>query len=388
MSILEHILLFSFLFVFFYFWGIFIYNIKPKDEYRLLSLSPILAYSLIVGSRFGWGPDYLHYKDQLERPFLYKNDQIVFRWLNEFIRVIGFNYVGGYIVYSLIFIVCAFVLIRSYGVYSKYMYAFIIPASLLFLTNGIRQGVSFSFLLLGVFFLNKKRWIAFVFSLAICLLIHYANFVVAAILFSFILIKKPLSWKITIPIYIYLAFFFDVSKIGFIANYLSLINVDNHFQSYFDNADVWFGAEGAEEKYTQGIIPLLTSSAFYISVIYLGYWAIKIRPDKKIIYIYNAMTFGILLYKAVFLFEILRRIAEPLIIFYFIVLGYTFFIFTKLEKSPKLLKNIFFVKRLNQNPYKIIRIYRIGTVFIFLYLILYWGRFIFMNPEAVFFWNI
>src|SRR5690606_38171498 len=158
MSLLDHIILFSYLFFLFFYWGKQNYKTSSFWQFWTSALLPMFSYSLIVGSRYGWVADYMGYKYRFEDLSYYPDEQIGFRWLNYFIDSVGLNYVGGYIVYSLIFIVCSFILIRSYGKDSKYMYAFVIPSTLIFISGIIRQGISFSFLLLAIYFLNKRKW--------------------------------------------------------------------------------------------------------------------------------------------------------------------------------------------------------------------------------------
>ena len=412
MSKIDHIILYLLLFIVYFIFSKLYSQENNSKKFWMITVIPIALYSFVVGSRYGWGPDYISYKYRLEHAFTYFEEQIGFRWLNQGISIVGLNFVGGYIVYSLIFSICAFILIRSYGKPSKYMYILFIPATLFITSATIRQGVAYSFVLLAIYFLNNKQWIWVFIATLIANSIHTASLISILIIGIFyILPKKPISWKITIPLYLFFTFIFDVKKVGFLANYMQYIYLNNKFQSYIENADYWFGTESAEDKYAQELIPLIMSSLFYINLIYFGYWAIKIRQNKNVVYLYNSLVFGIVLYRVVFLFEILRRLAEPLVDFYFIILGYIIFVFsnTKNKYNNKsinqsiysnntsfyvLKKNIIanqysiMNKKTNQKTKnKIEYYYIIGLGLILLYLVLFWGRFVFFNPKALFFWN-
>ncbi|MBA4850521.1 EpsG family protein [Emticicia sp. BO119] len=382
MSIIEHILLFFLLFLFYFLWGKYSSSNKDNVKFWLQAVRPILLYALIVGSRYGWGPDYISYKYRMEHAFSEPDEQIGFRWLNQLINVLGLNYVGGYIVYSLIFVICAFVLIRSYGKQSRYMYAFFVPATLFFVSAAIRQGIALSFLFLAIYFFHQKKWIQTFLMILIGISIHTATLIpVAFICIIYLFFRKKLfDWRITIPLYIYLSFFFDGSSIGFIASYFKYFSLDNKFQNYINEADRWFGVEGAESKYAQSTFALITSSLFYISFIYLGYRSLKLKPNEKIIYIYNTVVFGVLLYRTVFLYEILRRFAEPLVLLYFISISYIIYVYEG-NKRYNLIKNGISKVSIDY------RVYLVGLLLIVIYHILYWGRFIFLNPGAKFFWN-
>jgi hypothetical protein len=385
MSYPEHLILFLILFTGFIIWGKYGSSTKNEVNYWMYSLLPILTYSVITGSRYGWGPDYLAYKIRLETALTYDEEQLGFKWINQTIKLLNIDYVGGFIIYSLIFMTSCFILIRSYRKASVYMYYFVIPATLLFVTNAIRQGLALSFVFLGLYFLNKKNWFGIVLSVFVGYSIHSSILVTVVIIGAvYLLIKKPIHWIISIPLYLFFTFLFDPARIGFISEYISkYVSFDNSFQSYIDQSDIWFGEEAATDIYEQNLFALLTSSLFYISIIYLGYVALKFRSHPHIVYIYNLVVIGIVMYRVVFTFEILRRIAEPLVMLYFIVLGYAFFIiYSKsgemhrhFSKNIKNVKNQFF-------PYY--KFFVACTVF---YLVLFFGRFIFLNPTAIFYWN-
>lgn len=386
MSIIDHVFLFLFLFIYIYIWSKYNYNINNNYKFWILALIPILLYAFIVGTRYGWGADYIGYKERLEQAFTYEEEQVGFRWLNQAISILGFNYVGGYIIYSLIFITSAFVLIRGYGRESKYMYAFLIPATLTFITGIIRQGVALSFLFLALYFFNKRNWIGLLISIIIGASIHSSTIITVAMVGAiFVFIHKPISWKLTIPTYLFFTFIYDISQTAIIANYLQTITLQNKFQSYLENSDRWFGKDAINSIYEQSTFALLMSSLFYISVIYIGFQTLKYKPNKKVSYLYNSMTIGIILYRIVFQFEILRRFAAPLEMLYFIVLGYSIITVTNYKKDKI---RIALLQNNKINPMKFpLRLYRIGMVFIISYLLIYWGRFVFLNPNAMFYWN-
>lgn len=390
MSIIDHILLFSFLFLFFIFFGKFCYAIRDKYKFGVYALFPILLFSLITGMRYGWGPDYLWYKFQFEYP----NDRIViedtqasWRYLNMILDAIGFNYVGVYIFYSLVFVTCAFVLIRSYGKASKYMYAFFVPAILFSVTTTIRQGFATSFLFLALYFLKEKKWIKVFIFIVIAGFFHSGTLVVSAIILSFYFFvkKQPFNWKITIPLLLFFTYFFDALLIGSVSDLIGSFSLgDTHFTNYLKNSDNWFSEDAANsELYERSFVADIIWTLFYISFIYIGYKALKFKPDPNMIYLYNIVVFGIIFYQIVRLFEIWRRFAGPLIGLYFIVLGYSLFVLSKSwikhDRTSEL-------QKLNYQTISPV-VYKIMLGMILLCLFLYWGRFIFLNPEANFFWN-
>jgi hypothetical protein len=385
MSNFDHIVLFLFLFSGFILWGKYFSSTPKKVEFWIFAFIPITVYSLITGSRYGWGPDYIFYKYRLENALRYPEEQLGFKWINQTIKFLDISYVGGYIIYSFVFITCVFILIRSYNRSSIYMYYFVIPATLIFVTSAIRQGLALSFVFLGLYFLNKKKWIGVILCILVGSSIHSSILVTVVIIGAvYLFIKNPINWKISIPFYLFFTFLFNPSNFSFVSIYISkYISLGNSFQSYIDNSDVWFGKEAANDIYNQSPFALFTSSSFYISIIYLGYITLKFKTHNQIVYIYNVVVIGLIFYRIGFNFEILRRIAEPMLMLYFIVLGYTFYIIYNIKR-----KN-FHQSLINKHKFKnqLFPYYNFFIVSILIYLILFFGRFIFLNPTANFYWN-
>ncbi len=385
-SSFEHVFLFSLLFIVFFLWGKYCSQTEKSIYYSFLLL-PILLYAFILGSRYGWGTDYISYKYRFEHAFSYNEDQIGFRLLNQFFNWIGFNYVGGFIAYSLIFIICAFVFVSSFEKEeARYMYILILPATLQLTSQAIRQGLALSFVLLALYFLNKKKWKFLIASFIIGLSIHYSIMItMAMILVFYFFTKKTIPIKLSIPLYLFFTFFFESGRIAIFSPYIhKYVHLNSSYQGYIENADYWFGQNGVNEIYTQGHFTLILSSLFYLAVIYLGYYALKYNPSKKVIYLYNSMVFGIIFYRIVFLFEILRRIAEPLVMFYFVVFGFSIYSLNQTKQYSYLISKLHGFKLPRLSLYK----FNFSIVIAIVYLILYIGRFLFLNPEAKFFWNI
>ena len=376
MSIIEHIILFSLLFGVYSFWGN--YNANKSDrEFWTAALVPILLFVFITGSRYGWGNDYLWYRVQFENTWMI-TDQAVFKWLNQFLNNIGLNYVGGFMVYASIFIVCTFVFIRSFGSQSTYMYCFLVPAVLFISTNTIRQGVGTAFVLLALVFLQNKKWIYMIIVTLIAYYIHSATMITFGILLcSFFLLKRPVHYAVSIPLFLFFTLIYDVNNTAFLADLLEkYVSLGGKFQSYIDNSEVWFGEDAINEIYTPGRFALIFSSLFNISIFCLGYLALKIRNDKNIVYIFNVVVAGCVIYHAAVYYEILNRMVMTLQMFYFVPVGYIFYVYFKDCQQPE-----------NHHAVLFKKLFPVGIIFIIADLVRYWGRFILLNPKADFFWH-
>lgn len=381
MSNIDHIILFGILFSLFA--GVTKFNQKLINKHFWnITFILIITYSIVLGCRYGWGNDYLWYKYRIEHPNAYSNEEIGFKLINQTLKQLGLNYAGVYIIYSLVFIVAGFKYIKGYK-FNKYMLALFLPATIILETSTIRQSLSISFIFLSLYFLQKKKYYHTICMLLIAFSIHNGNVIIAFIfILSYIITNYVtplmLPWKFTIPFYIAFtisAELFNQFAFPIIENITSSISLDNKYQSYIETSDSWFSQEAYNAEYEQSDFTLILTSIFHISIIYLCYICInnKFIKNRNLIYIYNNIVIGILLLRLFFHFEILRRIAESIIQFYFIPLGYALYMF-------------FHNKRLISKKH--IKYCKICIYCIFMYLLLYFGRFILLSPSHKFIWNI
>lgn len=351
-------------------YGLKAYNIHRNYDYWIASLPVIAIVSFIIGSRT-YGADYNWYKYQFEHASLtsmLQEQQPFFVYINRFLTEIGFNYVGAFTTYTFVYLCGAFYLLRSYGTDSKYMFLFLLPSYIGFGTDIIRQTFATGFILFAIPLLDKKKYIGVGLLVAIAYAIHSSTIVIFAIYLAFkYFSKKPLNPIYTIPLYILIVLFYDSNLTGNIAPYISKLNLgDSKFQGYVDASDRWFSNDAANDIYSQGAAALFVNTLYVVGLFYIGYIALRCKLNTRIIPIYNIVVVGYILLRMVFQFEILRRFAIPMTMFFPIVIGYS------LSVSSKI-KNIRYIK--------------ISILSVFLFLITYWGRFIFMYPDGKFFWD-
>lgn len=376
MSNLDHILLYLFSFLLFYIWGKCNYKRKSYN-YWLSALLPLLIVSFIIGSRT-WGADYSWYKYQFEHAFnseILQEEQPLFVYFNRFLSLCGFDYVGAFMLYSFVYLIASFSLYRSFGESSKYMYAFLLTAYLDFGASIIRQTFALGFAIYSILYFNGKKWIGAILFLIIATQIHSASIIFIVFFIGFKLIdSKVLPIHITIPLYLVLIFFFKPEWLNGLSSLFAGLNLgESKFQSYVDNSDIWFSQEGMNDIYSQGIVALVLNTAFVLSLFILGYKALIQKPQKDIIVMYNMMVVGYIGLRFFFNLEILRRFFIPNTMLYPVVLGYALYVFQNrlsvinYAKNKKIIKLCYFA--------------------IALWLFLYWGRFIFLQPDYKFFWD-
>lgn len=375
MSGFDHIVLFLFSFILFYIGGVFNYR-KEGTKYWLSAMFPLITVCFLLGSRT-WGADYSWYKYQFQHAFdfeMLQEQQPLFVYFNRLLNLIGLNYVGGFTVYSLVYFVATFKLFKSFGEYSKYMYAFALPAYIGFGTDIIRQTIATGLVIIVILDFNRHKYLFGVVFLILASMIHSASVVlfVFYLFFKFIY-HKTLPYSITIPLYLIVIFIFKPEWLNELNNVISVLNLgDSKFQGYIDDSDRWFSEDANNSLYTQGLLPLILNTGFVISLFYIGHEALRRQENKDINIIYNIVVLGYIGLRLFYNVEILRRFFIPNTMLFPVVLGFAIYIFKYKVQSFKSIE---------------LTLVRSSYLLISVWLILYWGRWILMYPEGKFFWN-
>ena len=92
-------------------------------------------------------------------------------------------------------------------------------------------------------------------------------------------------------------------------------------------------------------------------------------------YIFNIVALGNILYHATFSFEIFHRMVTALQMFYFVPVGYIIYAYYQDCKQPE-----------NHYAIRLRKYFPVGIALIVANLLRTWGRFIFFNSSADFFW--
>ena len=371
----DHIILYFISFAFLYNWGVHNYQ-KKGISYWISASIPLLIISFIIGSRT-WGADYNLYRFEFVHAFnqrLLWEQQPLFVYFNRLLNWIGCSYVVGFTVYTLIYFIAAFILYKSFGKYSKYMYAFLLCSYLGFGTSIIRQAFANSFIILCIVAFEKRRLELFVISLVIAFSMHTASISLLAIyLILKLMVRQMLPLQVTVPLYIGIAFLFNPEWMSGFETFFSYLDFgDSKFQFYLNDTDRWFSKDSLQLENEQGLIAKILNVGYVVSLFYLGYLAIKKSEDKRLITFYNLVVVGYIGLRFFLYLELLKRIFIPCTSFFPIILGFSIYILWNKEIS------------LTRTEKKIRNITLSLSI---IYLFLFWGRFIFLNEESNFFWS-
>lgn len=356
-------------------------RIVRSDAMSIVPVLLTIVFIVTEGLRYGrgvdqignYGPFYLHcfspnWSQDMESLFVWLN-QIVYK-LDITREIFPFGLI--FVVFAAIFWTCLWILYKDYRNITKGFLLFAIFSTNYLTEWTIRQGVSFSFIFLCLHFLEKKKWIWFLICSLIVFGIHHGNAIVVLLIVScyFIFNKKAFSWKITVPIFIILEYTMEVSTfLHVIQNVFSIVDLSElggNFQGYIDNNVFEREAELAKE-WERGNVTQFITVAFYSALIVLGSFVSKIKPDK--IYIYNVFVIGIIIFEPFRLAGTISRLFLGPSTLWFIPLSLVLFRY----------KDLVCIKPC---------IYKMSKFIIYIYIILFWGRYVFLNPEANYVWNL
>lgn len=371
MSHLDHILLYLLLYV-----SMILVDKLTRQKYyskyiNFFYLIPIVLYVIIEGGRYGRGVDYFGYGPNYKYGIL--TGQPIFDLLNKIIKYFDMStslpYGICFHVYAIIFILALFKLYTEFRFNTKFFLLFSCLATLYMTEWTIRQGVSMSFFLPAIYFLDKKQYKWCILFSLLSVMTHYGNTVSIFLVISsfFFLNKKPFPIKVTIPLYIFFTLFFE-RLLPFIGDKMALLDLSflgGNFQGYINNSSANFGADSVQDEWQRGTIQQLLTTCFYCGIIIVGYFHHKIFANM--VYLYNSFVVGILVVEPFHLIGSLTRVFLLASVLWFIPLSLAYYHWRYI-KSVKLV--------------------RVSSYLILIYLISYFGRYVFLNPSATYVWNI
>lgn len=333
-----------------------------------------LRYGRGVDQCGNYGPFYLHcmnakaWSQDFETMFVWLN-QVVYK-IDSFRNVWPFGSI--FIVYALIFFICLMVYYRGKEKETKLFLVLAILATNFVTEWTIRQGVSFSFILLGLHYLEQKKWKLLAGSMIVAFGIHHGNALAISlpVIFYFFLNKRIIPWKISIPLFVVLEYTMQVSTfqnyVQILSSYINLSSLGGNFEHYVQDNSMMQEAELSAE-WVRGSFTQFITVVFYSAILLVGAETCLVKP-KKITYIYNSFVVAILIAEPFRLAGSITRLFNILSCMWFIPLSYAIFNYKLIRHNNKLVKW--------------------AMLCIALYIVTYYGRFILFNPTATYTWNL
>lgn len=305
-------------------------NISKGRNYWRNAIWCILMFTFIQGTRFARGNDYVLYSKSFKESYINKENPL-FSIINEGLKNLGINEYSCFMIYALIFVICATIFMRDFKQYAKYMFPLFLIGFMNFEENMIRQAFSYSFFFLflkNIFHIKLEKKIFSSYNLKFILLciffsivtikIHTGNLINLAIVsFFFFFYRKPFKPQYAIPIYIICVYVLpNTFNFTWLNPLLSFAAENNERAAeYVNNTSYWFSAEGMNDIYEKNTIAELiqvigSSSLMYLS--YKLYWKLK-NPENYIIAILlNTFIIGLCIESIFVKLEILHRIGQVL----------------------------------------------------------------------------
>lgn len=296
---------------------------KTEKGYWRASLVPILAFTLNMGLRWGRGTDYNTGYNVFEKIGVgllnAEEYEPIWKFTIRFFR----NFIDA--PYQLFIIFCSFFLIFSFVYFIRNhknvahlalpIFAFLVFPS----ENLIRWFYAFSFILMGLFHLEKGRILKYVICSFLGFITHYGSLTFSLpILLVFLLLKKRVlfqPWLSTLIILL-VFLFFDVSDMLLFSPLLTSIEVGGNLGNYQENMDATLTNDFGDYSGALTGTSLITSPL----LLFLGYKIVRYRSG--LIPYYNLMVIGLVSMPAFVQIQMLYRISLVFTIFQFLIFSY------------------------------------------------------------------
>lgn len=309
-----------------------------NNKYWKIGIIYIIIYSLIEGLRYLRQYDYMMYVEL----YLYGSEdkEPLFNALNEFLNNLSVPFPGAFITYSFIWITAVLIFLKEFKQYAALLLPLLVIAYWYNTENFIRQYIAFSFNLISIIFIIKRKYVPFILSSIIAGLFHSVGYILSIELILCSFIYKPISPLISSILYLYFVYIFDITFLNIFSNFISSFSgfgaIADH---YLNNSDKWFSADAASENYVKSFVSQLANTYFDISLLIGGYYTyINLNSNKKkFLLLYNIFSLGCIGLQPIILLEVFRRFFTPLYALWPIILVYIHKEFVLKSHNKKLL---------------------------------------------------
>ena len=380
-------------------------KISKGENWAENAIMCVIAFTLILGLRYGRGNDYFHYVDIYEYGYN-EGQQLVFTWINGFLKLLGVGRYSFFLFYSFMEILCAMFFLKRYKKYAQYILPLFLIATIVFNEYQIRQALGFSFVLLcldalfgihhmkkvSLTSINREKLALVILYFTLAYSIHSAcGYMLIIMILIYFLYQRTIPLKISIPVLLLATYFFsewfDYSWLNPMLT--QFVEDDERMSIYIENSDKWFSSEGMEEKYTRNPIVLVAEMAGTISLYILGSKVInKYVHRADACTMYNFFVIGSILQNAFRQLELLNRIGGDFAMFWFFPLSLVLYYRKDLLGIRFYIKDmsgqLSYIKRLAHNK----KIYKVLMVCLLWYAYDYL-KYLFMRGDmTLFIWDM
>lgn len=328
---LIYVILHVSLFIVFWRFGKLMSNSKTDCEYWKNAILPILSFIIVSGLRFGRDIDYNIYYINFTQGFSH-DSEIGINLIFDTMHALNISYYVFPIFCSSLLII-SYVLLLSFYMKGT-QYALVLLMGVLGIELFLRWYLALSFVMIGGYFLLKRKFIWGVLFVLFSLSIHFG---MAIIISSVSIIYFWGKQKVFNPLWV--VFFYVIITFSSSTDYLIYIsNVVSRFVTYVNYTGVGSGYGEGLSTYASGdavtgvletkLLTKLRTMIGYSIVIYYGAQYSYKNMDSK--WLYNFMCLSILISPLFMMVEIFNRISAS---FSLLTIGYISFVFYNMKKQ-------------------------------------------------------
>lgn len=317
-------------FLTFFFCGKKMEKTSTNKSFWKCAVWPILVYGLAEGLRWGHDVDYNVYAIRFRNINYWvtsaEHSNPLFSVIVYFLKLVGCPYTVFLILQCMFLIFSAALVVKYFKSYARWIFPCLLIA---FLPNEnfIRFYLSFSFLLVGIYFLFGQKIMLYAFFALLASLTHFAMAPMACFFIFMLLFKNVrINIKAVVVVFILSVFFGSIQDFGFlvtISNWIGKVfhSFDNQGMLYLNGMDRIIAGEAGGGM---GISLAKTSNqlkriAIYVPMLVLLYSHIKNIKWGQ--YAYNIVMINCITSPIMNQVELLGRFSNVLDFFSAIVMG-------------------------------------------------------------------
>lgn len=233
-------------------WGIS-YKNKDNRYFWYYGLLAIVSWMLIEGLRYGRGPDYYHYSDELVGKWdLEFQREPLYQLFVDLYRLSGLHYCYAFILYSWLLVTGFVLTVKNLRKYAWCLMPLFFLINMYQAENMIRQFIAIAFLFFAYSsYLNDKK-VSMVIYLCIIPLIHLSGLLAVGVFLAVCFFNPGKYLKsaiLLLGIYVTISVVWNIAGLYDLTGTLSDAGAqadDSYYSTYLEDADRWFTEEGAK----------------------------------------------------------------------------------------------------------------------------------------------
>lgn len=271
-------------------WGIS-YKNKDNNYFWYYGLLAIVSWMFIEGLRYGRGPDYYHYSDELVGKWDLEFDrEPLYQLFVDLYRSLGLHYCYAFILYSWLLVTGFVLTVKNFKQYAWCLMPLFFLINMYQGENMIRQFIAISFLFFAYSSYLKGKKVSMAVYLCIIPLIHLSGLMAVGVflgLYFFDPGKYIRSAVILLGIYIAIGIVWNIAGLYDLTGLLSDAGdatEGSYYSGYLDNADRWFTEEGSRMIVGWGgEVSWMRSVAQYaLSCVLIWFGFLTYRNDERL----------------------------------------------------------------------------------------------------------